>query len=52
MHRREQFSTFQSYLKDRERKIKRALSEIEKRGAAAMFSLDQRKMLGPRCVPD
>jgi hypothetical protein len=35
MHRRQQFSTFQSYLKDRERRIKRASSEIEKRGAAA-----------------
>jgi hypothetical protein len=43
MHRRKQFSTFQSYLKDRERKIKRALSEIEKRGAAA--ALDKCRVL-------
>jgi hypothetical protein len=32
MHKRQQFSTFQSYLKDRERKIKRLLSAMEKRG--------------------
>jgi hypothetical protein len=43
MHRRQQFSTFQSYLKDRERRIKRALSEIEKRGAAA--ALDKCRVL-------
>jgi hypothetical protein len=33
MHKRQQFSTFQSYLKDRDRRIKRLLSAIEKRGA-------------------
>ena len=32
MHKRQQFSTFQSYLKDRERRIKRLVSAIEKRG--------------------
>jgi hypothetical protein len=43
MHRRQQFSTFQSYFKDRERQIKRALCEIEKRGAAA--ALDKCRVL-------
>jgi hypothetical protein len=33
MHKRQQFSTFQSYLKDRDRRIKRLVSAIEKRGA-------------------
>ena len=32
MHKRQQFSTFQSYLKDREHRIKRLVSAIEKRG--------------------
>jgi hypothetical protein len=32
MHKRQQSSTFQSYLKDRERRIKRLVAAIEKRG--------------------
>ncbi len=32
MHKRQQLSTFQSYLKDRERRIKRLVAAIEKRG--------------------
>ena len=32
MHKRQHFSTFQSYLKDRERRIKRLVAAIEKRG--------------------
>jgi hypothetical protein len=35
MHKHRQVSKFQEYVNSRERKIKRALSEIEKRGAAA-----------------
>jgi hypothetical protein len=35
MHKHRQVSKFEKYVKSRERKIKRALSEIEKRGAAA-----------------
>ena len=35
MHKHRQVSKFQEYLNSRERKIKRALFEIEKRGAAA-----------------
>ena len=35
MHKHQQFSKFEKYVKSRERKIKRSLSEIEKRGAAA-----------------
>jgi hypothetical protein len=33
MHKRQQFCTFQSYFKDRDRRIKRLVSAIEKRGA-------------------
>jgi hypothetical protein len=33
MHKRRQFSTFQSYLKDRERRIRRLVAAIEKQGA-------------------
>jgi hypothetical protein len=50
MHRRQQFSTFQSYFKDRERQIKRALSEIEKRGAAA--ALDKCRVLAEQIDGD
>ena len=32
MDKRQQFSTFQSYLKDRERRIRRLVAAIEKRG--------------------
>jgi hypothetical protein len=32
MHKRRQFSTFQTYLKDRERRIRRLVAAIEKRG--------------------
>ena len=35
MHKHRQVSKFQEYVNSRERKIKRALFEIEKRGAAA-----------------
>jgi hypothetical protein len=35
MPKHQQFSTFERYVKDRKRKIKRILSDIEKRGAAA-----------------
>jgi hypothetical protein len=34
MHKHRQVSEFQEYVNSRDRKIKRALSEIEKRGAA------------------
>jgi hypothetical protein len=50
MHKRQQFSTFQSYLKDRERRIKRALSEIEKRGAGA--ALDKCRALAEQIDGD
>ena len=43
MHKRQQFSTFQSYLKDRERRIKRLLSAIEKRGVEG--ALDRCRVL-------
>jgi hypothetical protein len=38
MHKHRQVSKFQQYVKSREREIKRALSEIEKRGAAAALA--------------
>ena len=37
MRKRQQFSRFQSYVKDRERRIKRLISAIEKRGVAGAF---------------
>jgi hypothetical protein len=43
MHKHRQVSRFQEYINSRERKIKRALSEIEKRGAAA--ALDKYRVL-------
>jgi hypothetical protein len=43
MHKRQQFSAFQSYLKDRERRIKRLLSAIEKRGVEG--ALDRCRVL-------
>jgi hypothetical protein len=43
MHKRQQFSTFQSYLKDRDRRIKRLVSAIEKRGAQG--ALDRCRVL-------
>jgi hypothetical protein len=43
MHKRQEVSKFEKYVKSRERKIKRALSEIEKRGAAA--ALDKCRVL-------
>jgi hypothetical protein len=43
MHKRQQFSTFQSYLKDRERRIKRLVSAIEKRGVEG--ALDRCRLL-------
>jgi hypothetical protein len=44
MHKRQQFSTFQSYLKDRGRRIKRLVSAIEKRGIEG--ALDRCRLLG------
>ena len=43
MHKRQQFSTFQSYLKDREHRIKRLVSAIEKRGVEG--ALDRCRLL-------
>jgi hypothetical protein len=43
MHKRQQFSAFQSYLKDRERRIKRLVSAIEKRGVEG--ALDRCRLL-------
>jgi hypothetical protein len=43
MHKRQQFSAFQNYLKDRERRIKRFVSAIEKRGVEG--ALDRCRML-------
>jgi hypothetical protein len=37
MHKRQQFSTFQSYLKGREHRIKKLLSAIEGRGVEGAF---------------
>jgi hypothetical protein len=50
MHNLQQFSEFEHYAKDRERKIKRALSEIEKRGAAA--ALDRCRVLADQINGD
>ena len=43
MHKHQQGSKFEKYVNSRERKIKRALSEIEKRGTAA--ALDRCRVL-------
>jgi uncharacterized protein YyaL (SSP411 family) len=43
MHKRQQFSAFQSYLKDRERRINRLLSAIEMRGVEE--ALDRCRLL-------
>jgi hypothetical protein len=43
MHKHQQLSHFEKYVKSRARKINRALSEIEKRGAAA--ALDKCRVL-------
>jgi hypothetical protein len=43
MHKRQQFSTFQSYLKDREHRIKRLVSAIERRGVEG--ALDKCRLL-------
>jgi pyruvate carboxylase len=43
MHKRQQLSTFQSYLKDRDHRIKRALSEVEKQGVEG--ALDRCRLL-------
>jgi hypothetical protein len=43
MHKYQQVSKFEKYVQSRERKINRALSEIEKRGAAA--ALDKCRVL-------
>ena len=43
MPKRQQLSTFQRYLKDRERRIKRLLSAIEKRGVEG--ALDRCRLL-------
>jgi hypothetical protein len=50
MHKHQQFSKFEEYVKSRERKIKRALSEIEKRGAAA--ALDRCRVLADQINGD
>jgi len=50
MHKHQQFSKFEKYVKSRERKIKRALSEIEKRGAAA--ALDKCRVLAEQIDGD
>ena len=43
MHKRQQFSTFQSYLKDRERRIRRLVVAIEEQGAQE--ALDRCRLL-------
>jgi hypothetical protein len=43
MHKCQQFSTFRSYLKDRERRIKKLVSAIEKRGVEG--ALDRCRLL-------
>jgi hypothetical protein len=43
MHKRRQFSTFQSYLKDRDRRIRRLAAAIEKQGAQE--ALDRCRLL-------
>jgi hypothetical protein len=50
MHKHQQVSKFEEYVKNRERKIKRALSEIEKRGAAA--ALDKCRVLADQIDGD
>jgi hypothetical protein len=50
MHKHQQFSKFEKYVKSRERKIKRTLSEIEKRGAAA--ALDRCRVLADQINGD
>jgi hypothetical protein len=50
MHKHQQVSKFEEYIKSRERKIKRALSEIEKRGAAA--ALDRCRVLADQINGD
>ena len=50
MHKHQQFSKFEKYVKSRERKIKRALSEIEKRGAAS--ALDTCRVLAEQIDGD
>jgi hypothetical protein len=50
MHKQQQFSKFEKYVKSRERNIKKALSEIEKRGAAA--ALDKCRVLAERIDGD
>jgi predicted transcriptional regulator len=50
MDERQQFSTFQSYLKDRESRIKRSLSAIEKRGVEG--ALDRCRMLADQINRD
>jgi hypothetical protein len=43
MDKRQQFSTFQSYRKDRERRIRRLVAAIEKRGVE--WALDRCRLL-------
>jgi hypothetical protein len=43
MHKCQQFSTFQSYLKDRERRIKRLIAAIDKQGVEG--ALDRCRLL-------
>jgi len=50
MPKHQQSSKFEEYVKSRERKINRALSEIEKRGAAA--ALDKCRMLAEQIDGD
>jgi hypothetical protein len=50
MHKHRQFSKFEKYVKSRERKIRRTLSEIEKRGAAA--ALDRCRVLADQINGD
>jgi hypothetical protein len=50
MHKHQQISKFGEYVKSQERKIKRALSEIEKRGAAAV--LDKCRVLAEQIDGD
>jgi hypothetical protein len=50
MHKHRQVSKFQEYVNSRERKIKRALSEIETRGAAA--ALDKCRALAEQIDGD
>jgi hypothetical protein len=50
MHKYRQASKFEGYVNSRERKIRRALSEIEKRGAAA--ALDKCRVLAEQIDGD